>query len=66
MTTECIWTRDGRTGRPLLYTASEALVLVLIGLALIASAALPAVLRQPHAAQAYTKTAGTRQAPQGR
>jgi hypothetical protein len=54
-----------RRGRPLLYSLSEALVLVLLAAALIATAAVPAMIRHPHMAQAYS-VSGAAARPQGR
>lgn len=49
--------RGDRNGRPLLFTLTETLVFVLIAAALIATAAVPAVMRHPHVAEAQTVTA---------
>jgi hypothetical protein len=43
-----------RKGRPLVFTLAEAAVFVLIAIALIATAAVPAMVRHPHVAQAQT------------
>jgi hypothetical protein len=57
---------DSRVGRPFVYTLPEALVLILIGLALIASAAIPAMIRHPHVAKAYERGARVPAPGQGR
>lgn len=43
-----------RGGRPLVFSVTETLVFVLITIALIATAALPAISRHPNAVQAKT------------
>lgn len=48
--------RADRRGRPLVFSAAEAIALVLVAAALIATAAIPAVVRHPHVAQAQTLT----------
>lgn len=45
-----------RGGRPLVFTVTETVVFVLVAAALIASAAVPAMIRHPHYAQAQTVT----------
>ncbi len=45
---------SGRRGRPLLFSLTEAVVLVLVAAALVATAAVPAMVRHPHVAQAKT------------
>ncbi len=45
---------SGRRGRPLLLSLTEAVVLVLVAAALVATAAVPAMVRHPHVAQAKT------------
>jgi hydroxyethylthiazole kinase-like sugar kinase family protein len=47
----------GRGGRPLVYSLTETFVFVLIAAALIATAAVPAMVRHPQIAQAQTRTA---------
>lgn len=47
----------GRRGRPLVYSLTETMVFVLIAIALIATAAVPAIARHPHTVQAKTLSA---------
>lgn len=51
--------RADRCGRPLLFSVTEAVALVLVTAALIATAAIPAVLRHPHVARAQTVSSVT-------
>lgn len=46
--------RIGRGGRPLVYSLTETVVFILIAAALIATAAVPAVMRHPQVARAQT------------
>ncbi len=46
--------QQGRSGRPLFFTLTETFVLILVAAALIATAAIPAMVRHPHAAKAQT------------
>jgi hypothetical protein len=48
--------RADRRGRPLVFSAAEAIALVLVAAALIATAAVPAVVRHPHIARAQSVT----------
>jgi hydroxyethylthiazole kinase-like sugar kinase family protein len=48
------YSRTGRDGRPLVFSLTETLVFVLIAAALIATAAVPAMIRHPHLAEAKT------------
>jgi hypothetical protein len=43
-----------RGGRPLVFSLTETLVFVLIAAALVATAAVPAMIRHPHVAEAKT------------
>ena len=54
--TAVTYDRIGREGRPLLYSLTETLVFVLIAVALVATAAVPALIRHPHIAEAKTVT----------
>jgi hypothetical protein len=55
MDTVIVSSRHGdRRGRPLLVTPMEAVVFALVAAALIATAALPAMVRHPHYAEAKT------------
>ncbi len=49
--------RDGREGLPLVFSLTDTVVLVLVAVALIATAAIPAVVRHPHVAEAKTVAA---------
>jgi hypothetical protein len=46
-----------RHGRPLVYSVAEFAALVLVAAALVATAALPALSRHPHYAEAKSVTA---------
>lgn len=43
-----------RGGRPLVFSLTETLVFILIAAALVATAAVPAMIRHPHVAEAKT------------
>jgi hydroxyethylthiazole kinase-like sugar kinase family protein len=67
MTTDTITTTHaaaGRDGRPLVFSWTETLVFVFVAAALIATAAVPAMIRHPHMAEAKTVASVT--APVGR
>lgn len=53
-------THGNRMGRPLVFSVTETVVFVLIAVALIATAAVPAVVRHPHVAEARTLSAAPR------
>ncbi len=61
-TTATRYAGGGRDGRPLVFSWTETLVFIFIAAALIATAAVPAMIRHPHMAEAKTIASVTAQA----